>query len=133
MSCFFKKFNDGWSPHKNKILLTSGVSVFVIWIFCLLKMEPISCPETVVTNYYSMPADIPQQCRSHSMIWQCGPWFDSAWSSSHESDLVLHIWIEDYLTYLSAMFKGGKRKHVLHLSKYSMISSEAPASTLHIV
>jgi len=35
----------------------------------------IGCPETLVMNYHSTLHTVPEQRRSHMMIWQCRPWF----------------------------------------------------------
>jgi hypothetical protein len=44
-------------------------------------------------------------------IWRCRPWSASIWSGS-----VVHVQIEENLTYLSTKFKG--KTWLLHLSKY---------------
>ena len=35
-----------------------------------------------------------------SFVDKCTPWFSSAWSSSEQSGLALHLQIQDDLTYL---------------------------------
>jgi len=43
-----------------------------------------------VRNYNCTLHDISEDGRFHMMIWQCRPWFGSAWSSSKRSSLALH-------------------------------------------
>jgi hypothetical protein len=90
--------------------LTSVVLCSLFWIALLLKMGPIGCPETHLSNYRSIRLNSSEERRSHMTIWHHRPWFGSSWSGSEQFSLVwscsmLHTQIYDDLTHLSAKFK----------------------------
>ena len=50
---------------------------FSFGLFCLLdfltlEAVPIGCPETSVQDYHSVLHNVPEQSRSHMMIWCAG-------------------------------------------------------------
>jgi hypothetical protein len=79
---FFKKLDNRQKSQKRKICqLTSVVFCSLFLIYVPLKMGVTACPKTSVRNYHSMLCNIPEERRFHRM-WECRPWFGSAWSGS---------------------------------------------------
>jgi len=60
-------------------------------------------------NYHSVPHNTPEEQRPHMTIWQCRPWFGSAWHGSEGSGLWLRMQTYDNLTYFSSKFKEKPR------------------------
>jgi len=58
-----------------------------------MKMGPTGYPVTQVRNYHSTLCNVPEQRRTHMMIWPCRPWYEFVWSSSDWSSFVLCTWI----------------------------------------
>jgi len=79
-SSIFKKLVDGQSS-KKECQLTFIVLYSPFRIASLLKLTEIGCREMSVWHYHSVLVlcNISEECRLH-MIWQCRPWFGSAWS-----------------------------------------------------
>jgi len=111
MSCFYKK---NWMDKTQKRRLCQSFSVILcclFWISWLSKKGLIGCPKMPVINCQSMLHNITEQCRSHTLIWWCRPWFGYAWSNSEWSGLMqsgsaLHTQTYDDLTYLSTKFQA---------------------------
>jgi hypothetical protein len=81
--CIYKELDGGQSKEREKErkkeerrLSTSFIPSSVLDILTL-KMGPIGCPKTSVINYHSVLHNMPQESRSHRIIWNCGPWFGS--------------------------------------------------------
>ena len=112
-------------PDKKILSVISVMLCVLFWISWPLKMGPISCPKTSVTNYHCMVHNISEERGSHTKKWRCRAWCGSVWSGlvwlrmvrlvvaphglawcgSAWSGLAFHVRISDDLTYLSSNFK----------------------------
>jgi hypothetical protein len=84
-----------WTVSQKRKLceLTPVMLSSLFWISWLLKMGLIGRPETSVRNYHSTLHNIPEEWRTHMMIWWCRPWFGSAWSDLARCSSAFHTWI----------------------------------------
>jgi hypothetical protein len=88
---------------------TSILLFSLFWISWLLKLGLIVFPKCHY-EFTALRCIIYQAEHRSDMLWQCRPWFCSAWSGSERSVLLhsgwaFHKWIYDDFTYMSSKFK----------------------------